>query len=628
MPGAGGALAAVGEDLGDGLAERLNLESRLAYYKQRVEHAERELADVQAWVEQRLAGQADVHAAQWEARKREAENAQLRKALSDAHMFLWEEREARLKVQAENDALRLRELEDQRKMGHLLALHQPVAQELTIEHDQPPDGITRFPHALGVGAAERLAPEYAGARAGTGVSPRARKGVGGAHAKRNNSARARGAGSARARDERAPEKLVVGAAEADADVSLRGALRRSTRPSSAGAPTEPGAAGVGVSSGRVLRTVYLPNEKVESLVVSVANLRQQLREHEQLATQRISAMLEDRRRREEDVAAELSNARAAHEVDAKRLQTAQQTLAATMRDYLKLRHEASKRERHDREELTVRAARTPRGPAHAARAHPAPPPAIARRARSLPQRLRAASATRHLSGGGAGGEKGTAASTATAAAAQRAQEEAQEGGLSRAELREAHYRTQLHTAEEAKELLAEKHRALEQASAARIAALEATVRGLREQLRRLEVRRALDVEGFTRDASQLRRMLERAEKAWHKHAAANAAAIAAASAPAAGAYARANTPPARRPATSVREHRSTARPSAPVAGKASARRDAAHDARRAAEDAPAPDEGTLRAIRERLFELERKMADGASFGEHHDGGDDESDADA
>lgn len=81
---------------------------------------------------------------------------QLQKALSDANVFLFEEREQVrsgvpsnrnnccraefklcvspslqiLKLQAENDALKIQEIEDRRRIQHLLALTQPVAQEV------------------------------------------------------------------------------------------------------------------------------------------------------------------------------------------------------------------------------------------------------------------------------------------------------------------------------------------------------------------------------------------------------------------------------------------------------------------------------------------------------------------
>ncbi len=56
--------------------------------------------------------------------------AELQKALSDANVFLYDEREQVLRLQAEADGLKIQEIEDRRRIQHLLALTQPVAQEV------------------------------------------------------------------------------------------------------------------------------------------------------------------------------------------------------------------------------------------------------------------------------------------------------------------------------------------------------------------------------------------------------------------------------------------------------------------------------------------------------------------
>lgn len=52
-------------------------------------------------------------------------------ALSDAHTYLFEERERLLQLQAAHDDLKLQEVEDRRRIQHLLALHSPMEQEIT-----------------------------------------------------------------------------------------------------------------------------------------------------------------------------------------------------------------------------------------------------------------------------------------------------------------------------------------------------------------------------------------------------------------------------------------------------------------------------------------------------------------
>ncbi|KOO33887.1 coiled-coil domain-containing protein 77-like protein [Chrysochromulina tobinii] len=77
------------------------------------------------------ASQAAQHKARWETLKRMDEITDLQKALSDSHIYLWEERENCQRLQAENDELRIQELEDRRKIQHLLSLVDPLVQDTT-----------------------------------------------------------------------------------------------------------------------------------------------------------------------------------------------------------------------------------------------------------------------------------------------------------------------------------------------------------------------------------------------------------------------------------------------------------------------------------------------------------------
>lgn len=70
-------------------------------------------------------------------------------ALSNAHAYLFEERERLLSLQAENDELRLQEREDRRQIKHLLALTQPTQQEITYHQDSKPRAVTAFAHEPG-----------------------------------------------------------------------------------------------------------------------------------------------------------------------------------------------------------------------------------------------------------------------------------------------------------------------------------------------------------------------------------------------------------------------------------------------------------------------------------------------
>lgn len=78
------------------------------------------------------------HKTQWELRQREEEIAELQKALSDMQVYLFQEREHVLRLYAENDRLKIREIEDRKKIQQLLSLSKATAPEITYFHHQPP----------------------------------------------------------------------------------------------------------------------------------------------------------------------------------------------------------------------------------------------------------------------------------------------------------------------------------------------------------------------------------------------------------------------------------------------------------------------------------------------------------
>lgn len=71
-------------------------------------------------------------------RQREKEINDLQKALSDIQVFLLKERECSLRLHAENDKLKIRELEDRKTMQHLLNIAGPSIAECSYFHKEPP----------------------------------------------------------------------------------------------------------------------------------------------------------------------------------------------------------------------------------------------------------------------------------------------------------------------------------------------------------------------------------------------------------------------------------------------------------------------------------------------------------
>jgi coiled-coil domain-containing protein 77 len=69
--------------------------------------------------------------------------------LSDAHNFLFEERQRLLALQAENDNLRLQEVQDRQRIQQLLSITQPLEQEITYHKETMPQSMTLLPRKQG-----------------------------------------------------------------------------------------------------------------------------------------------------------------------------------------------------------------------------------------------------------------------------------------------------------------------------------------------------------------------------------------------------------------------------------------------------------------------------------------------
>jgi len=103
----------------------------LAFYRQKIQEFDGEHADMLQKLERYKGTFGDQHKQAWSLAQREEEIRQLQKALSDMQVHLFQEREHVLRLYAENDRLKILELEDRKKIQHLLGLTQPVEQETT-----------------------------------------------------------------------------------------------------------------------------------------------------------------------------------------------------------------------------------------------------------------------------------------------------------------------------------------------------------------------------------------------------------------------------------------------------------------------------------------------------------------
>ncbi|XP_043564839.1 coiled-coil domain-containing protein 77 isoform X2 [Chiloscyllium plagiosum] len=114
----------------------------LEYYRKKIAEFDEEHEALLKRLESYKATYEEQHKLQWEMRQREEEIEELQKALSDMQVYLFQEREHALRLYAENDRLKIRELEDRKKMQHLLALVGPEAETVTYFHREPPHKVT------------------------------------------------------------------------------------------------------------------------------------------------------------------------------------------------------------------------------------------------------------------------------------------------------------------------------------------------------------------------------------------------------------------------------------------------------------------------------------------------------
>ncbi|KFZ51476.1 Coiled-coil domain-containing protein 77, partial [Antrostomus carolinensis] len=114
----------------------------LEYYRKKIADFDEEHEDLVKRLDRYKETYDEQHKLQWEVRQREEEIAELQKALSDMQVYLFQEREHVLRLCSENDRLKIRELQDRKKIQHLLALVGTDKGEVTYFHKEPPHKVT------------------------------------------------------------------------------------------------------------------------------------------------------------------------------------------------------------------------------------------------------------------------------------------------------------------------------------------------------------------------------------------------------------------------------------------------------------------------------------------------------
>lgn len=113
----------------------------LEYYRKKIAQFDEEHENLMKKLETYKATYEEQHKLQWEIRQREEEIEELQKALSDMQVYLFQEREHALRLYAENDRLKIRELEDRKKIQQLLTLVGSEEEALTYFHKEPPHKV-------------------------------------------------------------------------------------------------------------------------------------------------------------------------------------------------------------------------------------------------------------------------------------------------------------------------------------------------------------------------------------------------------------------------------------------------------------------------------------------------------
>ncbi|GAB1291223.1 Coiled-coil domain-containing protein 77 [Apodemus speciosus] len=121
----------------DRLAVLCPSQELLDYYQKKMANCEAENEDLLKKLELYREACEEQHKLEWNLQQREEEIAELQKALSDMQVCLFQEREHVLRLYSENDRLRIRELEDKKKIQNLLALVGPDTREVTYFYKEP-----------------------------------------------------------------------------------------------------------------------------------------------------------------------------------------------------------------------------------------------------------------------------------------------------------------------------------------------------------------------------------------------------------------------------------------------------------------------------------------------------------
>lgn len=300
----------------------------LTYYRNRLREFETERTAMIKKMNAIEVSHEELHRTQWDLRVRQEEIAELQRALSDANVYLFDEREQVLKLQAENDQLKIQELEDRRRIQHLLALTQPVSQEVTFFRDCRPAKMTRFPIENSKETLRSQADSIM--RDPVDAGNRSAPSNNNSSTLRGSKTRQRGTGARRVR--RSNNKSFANtSSRSGLNITAASSVNKSGSVGSPSGTMQP-------FKNRVLRTIYLPSEKADTLLLTVESLQKQLEAVKELESGRNAALLEDRRKRIEEERVRAAADREQVEALQDTVKRLEEKLRNATKDYLETRH--------------------------------------------------------------------------------------------------------------------------------------------------------------------------------------------------------------------------------------------------------------------------------------------------
>ncbi|XXQ31268.1 DUF4515 domain-containing protein [Plasmodiophora brassicae] len=143
---------------GDVASSQAEKQTLLGYYRSVADSFDKERLELVKKIDEVDVHRTELQKARLETSKRDEQVAELQRALSDAHLYLFDEREHLLRVTSENAELRAQDVENRKRIQDLLALTRPVAQEVTYFRDEKPKTLSRSLAAPAAKSKPRTAP--------------------------------------------------------------------------------------------------------------------------------------------------------------------------------------------------------------------------------------------------------------------------------------------------------------------------------------------------------------------------------------------------------------------------------------------------------------------------------------